>query len=274
MLGLQIAVGIAGLAGSFAGAMALLSDPSEPVRGEVHVGRAADWPEIKNGVPELVSARPAAPAPAVPAPPPGASEPTGAAIPERAQIAAQGGSEAAPLLPAVEAPPPLAPELRSSTSELPPEPAAATPRPADAPTGLQTASAQEGGLDGIAARQAAPAPLPPRQKPQADARQRQDRSKSADKAKTAARQRPAPTLRAAASKVEPRTKHAARAANARGAQTAADAGESPPQNPGSAAAPVKDETVRLLGIPVPGGRQIKEALDSIGDAVSSLPSRL
>ena len=51
----------------------------------------------------------------------------------------------------------------------------------------------------------------------------------------------------------------------------AEASEAP-ETP--AARPAEPEGVRVFGVPVPGGRRIKETFETLSETVTSLPSRL
>ena len=203
----QVALGAAGLAGVAAGAIWLVSESEPPPRSEVRLAAVKDWPEIKNGVPNLAPAQ--------------------ATTPVVAPVAAQPAH-------AVGAP---APPAEAQAAAASPESAVVAPEPSP-----ETGPGLTDSLD-VEPADAAPPPLPP----PAPRRTTQDKAKP--RKEPSARSQP---QRTAAARPNPAAKPEA---------------DPPPKE----AAP--DDRIRVFGVPLPTGRDIKETFESLGNAVMGRPNR-
>jgi hypothetical protein len=220
------------VAGLFAGATWLFSDPPELQR-PVRLGTVRDWPEIRNGVPALAGSAAEPARGAVPAPQPLRLE---LPAPPSPPAPAPREASAAP-------PPPVTP---APAQEPPPPPPAATvaATPAVEPTPLKRLAAEPEHAIAEAPAVEIPAAAPPAPLPSA----------APPKPKRAA-ERPARTAEPA---TEGRRKPEARK------RTAAAPKPDPAAPPTTAAvapaAEPKDERTRVLGVPLPSGRQIKDCI--------------
>ena len=247
---IAIRAGIFGLilAAGGAGAYALLSErepgklPAEKL-ATIKIGPVEDMPEIKDGVPALATKpiRVIGTAPGLglqPAPKP----------PETAP------SRSASLEPSIDSllnpaptivPKPVVPASKPVPTAMKP---AADAKPASVPvtTGEQTASIAQ------------PPPLPPR-------------------AERASASVPAPAI--AAGKPATPPSNAAQVLRAPGAAVPPTRQAAAPAAAPSAApvpaqiAAAEDDEVRVFGVPLPGGRQIRRAAENFADAVTGLPEK-
>jgi len=127
LLGAQVVFGVACLVGTFVGVTWVLSGATEPAAPEVRFAKAENWPEIKGGVPELVSPAALIPSSGIPI----------AELPLRPQSGAGAASDA-PVRPDSNPPteaelaPPEPPSENSTVGKKPPV-AEAAASPAEAP---------------------------------------------------------------------------------------------------------------------------------------------
>jgi hypothetical protein len=276
----RILLGVAavGVMASFAaGAFFLARLPEEPAP-KVTFTRIEDWPEIKNGVPELAPRKPAQAAPVASATPPLVpesappspvraepvafpAEPALAARPPepeavmgldlRGTPAAEQGARVADRrpLPASEPPPPAS----ASAPPIPPQPAQAPARAAAEKAAPERAAAAAAAVVSTAALQSAAAALP--SAGPATAADKPRVQPSAPQSKAAARPKPP----AKSAKAKPRTEKVA---------SAPRAPETPPVAAPPPAPAAEDDRVHVLGLSLPNllpsGRKIREAIGSLG----------
>jgi hypothetical protein len=234
-ISVQVALGVAGLAGVAAGAIWLVSEPAEPPRTEVRLAKVEDWPEIKDGIPAIASAKaPTAAATVAPAP--------------MTQAASHAETATAPP-PAVALPArlPVAVETVPAPSERTVAPSEQAVAPSE---GAVPAAALETSAGGVSSEAPEPAdavapPLPP----------------------------PAPRRTAQAKPRKEQPARPQRSASAR-PKLAPQPEAPPPAAPKEEAkAAPPDDRIRVFGVPLPTGRDIKETFESIGDAVMGRSSR-
>jgi hypothetical protein len=275
------------------GGLSSIVEPPRPARTDIRIGAFPPMPDIVNGVPALVEPRPVrvvgtAPTPAVPsaAPTPvqsGATPVSGATTSRPAAVAAsRGASLLSPTLSAPAAMAAVEPARRiddpGSTLGLlrqsEPARAAASPAPQpaarpEAPPAVAAAKApaiatpvEPAALRGEPAETAALSPAPTRSPASSQATDTvplpppapprlarlPDVERSAPPVRTAARPRPAP--------VE---------------APAANAGPAPAAAAPKAEDAPSDERVEVLGLKLPNGRDIGNALSALGDSVKNLP---
>jgi hypothetical protein len=247
---LKLALGAAGLAGVAAGAIWLVTDPAPPpLQSAVRLVKVGAWPEIKDGVPALAASTPA-PAPTSRAPELGSSAPLAASAPaptavgpslaeRRAEPSAQIGTE----------------------QPLPP----ATP---DVSAPAQSAPAQQAAM-----------PIPPEVVTSTEALPQTDLRATVDSADAAPLPPPAPR-RAVSDKAKPRKEQKEQAARAPAQRTAAAKAKAAPKveeaaapPPPAALAAPSDDRVKIFGVPLPNGRDIKNTFESIGDAMMGRSNR-
>jgi hypothetical protein len=300
----QVALGAACLVGSFVGVNWLLYRPAESQAAEPQLpqspqlaaqpSKVAAWPEIKNGVPELLASAPAKPTPAEPtkAQP---EEPSVAAAPspargptfvetslwqaqpsrpaaadevssqafEGAALKPSGETAAAPESTRVAAPIELRPpsEPVASTTESA-APAIAEPAPGEpAATGDGTASGEP-----LPSPMAAPMPTGGSAEPRPEQASQPAARKPAQPT-TAAAQPSSAKAAARTSKTSPEQRRKPSAPAPQRTRTAATApaepsrDRSPPPPPAEAGrATAEEEGVRVLGVRVPSARKVTECL--------------
>jgi hypothetical protein len=257
LLAMQVALGVACLIGFFVAARMLLAG-SDPHQVEIRLGKIEDWPEIKNGVPDVVPARAMTSDP----------RPTSSAAP-----AARGEPPGSRELPARELVP-------ASEGALPPTRSASSPSPEPVAADAMKA---EAGAEAAMAQLRPSVPLPPTDlRPHEFAGLSQPAAPdmsvspptpppdageaSAEVAPTAA-SAPLPPRRPKELKAAPRPKQVA--SSGRGA--IANAGEvGTAATPAASGAPAdgegasQDERVHLFGVPmpafVPNARKIRGCL--------------
>jgi hypothetical protein len=215
--------------------MAGLAAPA-PIKVTANPGRAADWPDLKDGLPAVAGTV------AVAAPEPKPAEPV-AQAPRMASLPESFTPAAAPMKPPAASPPAKAadaavPPTRRIPTPTPVAPLAASrqvvPLPPSRTAALQAPRASE--------TVRAHAVVEPAPKPVAAAPE-----KTAKPAPKAIAAKPAPT------KTADKTKHTATVASAE---------------------PADSEETEVLGIKLPSlapaGRKLKESVDALGDAVKSV----
>jgi hypothetical protein len=278
LIALQLSAGVACLLGTFAWATGYVSELAEPARvtagpaapKAVAVARLDDWPEIRNGVPDLKRADPARPPGSEARPPIEAL--SGEAPARRGDAPVPAGEAPASAREASRSEP-----RSTSSAQLPagavPSPGAGTRESvADAPrrplAGL-SAPTEQGEVDGAAAL---PAPAAPSRPPDAgetqarreepavprrDVREGQQPPGSLQARPSAAQREPGKATKKAETK-PPRSERK-RTAAAEPTPAVEDGVATPP--PQSEAKPEADgEPVRVLGMSLPTGRKIKECL--------------
>lgn len=291
---MPLALGVLCLAGVSAGVFFFVSAPDEPQQSSEVRFAKVDWPEIKDGVPEAVPSKLLArsTAASIVVPParagdlvvpsetvPGSPERITSSLPSKPEPLRQAGP-ALPEAPTAEPPPVTQPDPTltqgPAPSEAPvvtqaPVPVEAPPQVApDAPAPI-AASLPAAAPVAVEAPSAAPVlatpPVPlAAEKPAADA--------------------PAPAAPAAKRKPEPKQKPLAKSERQRAAATRPGApgraqppavAEGPPLELAPPPAP-EEERASVFGLElpafVPTGRQIKQKMQAIGDAVTSLPDKL
>lgn len=254
---LASALGVVGLGAFAAATTGLMAGLTEPKPAAVTVGRgsAADWPDLKDGLPVLSEAR-AEPDPATTATlrNPAAEA---ALVPGNASLNAAGPMPQPAAEPAVTVPPRPAPSIQnvSVVGEAPARQAAVVPPPSRAaatvaPRPSETVRARSAATS-FAALPSDPAAPKPSPVPKTEAKETKPETPRADKPRD-------PSKDAARDSVKDKAKPVA--ARKPPVQAVADAA---PAAPAVAAEP--DET-EVLGIKVP-------SLKAIGEAVRSLPDR-
>ena len=305
----QVALGVACLVGLFTAVSWTFSQGPEP-QGEVRLGRVNDWPEIKNGVPELVSATPAAPtrfagppneardsAKTGPSAFSGLSQPldTAFAAPSNsAEPFLSGGqrSNAALTKPQASGNPerssvsmsgPAAPLGEHKTTSVPVQEEAKLPSVVPAPVAPKLPSDGERiGAETVVERDNAAIQHPPASPRVSDAggpalrlEDREARPPNSQRQRTNNRTPEQPAARSPGPKVRTSTNETTAerrkerqtgegrkrtAAVSDGQAKGAGASQTPSNQAESARAEPKDERIRVFGIALPTGRQIKECL--------------
>jgi hypothetical protein len=264
---LQVAAGGACLIGCFIGASLLLA-ASDSQEAGIKLGRIEQWPEIKDGVPEVVQATAPAPGPWLPSSATAVAAPPAPSEPPVRDLSARPTETATPAPPPAPAPP---------TSPQPPERAAAARPDADAVLAQLRASARPPPVElnpqEFARETTAAEPSEGTPTETVAAISGSPESPDADAGETGAAAGPAPTVaplpprRPKSMGAEPRPKPAER-------RTVASAGDSAPAearaaSPApavaeSAPAANQDERVRLFGMAmpafIPNERKIKNCL--------------
>ncbi|MGX7704795.1 hypothetical protein [Methylobacterium sp. Gmos1] len=290
-------VGIGGCAGLAAAAYPTLSDLLRPRPPEVHFGRVAEMPEIKDGIPALranpvrqvpIVQAPATPSSSVQASAPAVPaalldpKPTVATVPPQSAPAQGSLAQASPVRGSWSPASDVAATGTAAAFQPVPK-APETPRPAPVREARVTAE--------TAMPRAVPAPRETAPLPPARAKAEKAETKPAASPRETvtekATPRPAPAREAKAEPAKPApAKPIAEKAVAEKAVAEKHAAEKPVarrEKPDAhqrsaaaqpAAAPAAEEPTRFLGVPMPdfapAGRAIKETVD----AVISLPSRL
>jgi hypothetical protein len=242
---LKLALGAAGLAGVAAGAIWLVTDPAPPpLQSAVRLVKVGAWPEIKDGVPALAASTPA-PAPTSRAPELGSSAPLAASAP---------------------APTAVGPSLAESRAE--PSAQIGTEQPLPPATPDVSVSDQQAAM-----------PIPPEAVTSTEALPQTDLRATADSADAAPLPPPAPR-RAVSDKAKPRKEQKEQAARAPAQRTAAAKAKAAPKveeaaapPPPAAPAAPPDDRVKIFGVPLPNGRDIKNTFESIGDAMMGRSNR-
>jgi hypothetical protein len=280
-----IALGLAGVAGASWGALSALSSAVKP-RGEIVIGRV-DYPDIKDGVPALASARPAVrviPGASAPGPSAGALQP---AEPPREPIAT--GALAALLTEPAVAPGALSPArpvsrtlpAAATKSAAKPEPAKPDPAKPEAAK-PETASSARAPAVSAAAPTVASAPAQTAAVPLPPAAPGRTAKNATPEPRPVAVATATPANAAPVSVVPPQRSLARQPAASPATASAPAAAKTPaaapqPVNEGGRAAVAEDDSVNVFGLAVPSigaaGRRIREGAEAFGDAVASLPGR-
>ncbi|MCJ2057365.1 hypothetical protein MKL09_12445 [Methylobacterium sp. J-048] len=257
LIGLVGASAIAGFGVAASTLMAGLAAPT-PIR-RAPISRAADWPELKDGLPAVAGIAPAAPVAAKPAEP---EKPAlrMASLPEALAPVASPVAASPPVSASAKAVPVAAPPTAKSVA-VPEAPTKRIPTPTP--------------VTPIAAARQVVVPLPPTRTAALQPPRASETVKARDVAVSpiAPAAKPVATTPAAASAEKPSRKAVA-VTKPPVAKKIADAAK-----PGAAAATVAqaepaDEETEVLGIKLPSlapaGRKLKESVDALGDAVKKV----
>lgn len=262
-IALSVAAGTAGLLGVLAWANGSFSRPAEPSRAGIVVSRLDDWPEIKNGVPEVRS-RPALPeVSTAPPPAPEIRQASGAEAQQRKDVAGLIGVEPAGRLdvgpamadgtgppPLKEAAEPAAVSVERKLSGESPSPDAIRDPGTSQPQSVAVADPSVQGGAEIRPEGAATSPR---------------ESREGQNLKTRGAERPpGPQSQDARARKKAEGKPVTRPERKRTASAApGPASEEAPASPppaDNAPAVEAGERVVVLGVPLPSGRRIKECL--------------
>ena len=255
LIGLVGASAVAGFGVAASTLMAGLAAPA-PIK-RAPMSRAADWPELKDGLPAVAGIVPAAPVAAKPTEP---EKPAlrMAVLPD-ALAPAVSPAPASPVVPAPAKAAPVAPPAPAKSVAVPEAPTKRIPTPTP--------------VTPIATRQVV-VPLPPTRTAALQPPRASETVRARDAAAPAAAPAAKPLTPTPAAASE-KTAHKAVAANKPTlAKKTAEAAK-----PGAAAATVAqaepaDEETEVLGIKLPSlapaGRKLKESVDALGDAVKNV----